>query len=291
MPLETAAHISGLVASNPASSDGLNQADDHMRLIKQVLLTDVGSSLTSGNLTAPDGTSSAPSIGFAADATAGFYRKGTGQTAVVGSLIGQGSVDIGFLGFYAGSAVPSGYLACDGQAVSRTTYAALFNAIGTTWGAGDGSTTFNVPPLNDRFLRHRNASGPAGAVGTTQAAQTAPHTHTGSGTTGGNSADHTHTFSGTTGVDSPDHTHQVNVNAGGASGGVTGGGSFSLNVSPSTVTSGGANSRHQHSFSGTTAGASATHTHTFAFTTSNGSADGTETRPLSATVLFCIRAF
>jgi|SRR5581483_1650846 len=46
---------------------------------------------------------------------------------------------------YAGSTVPSGFLLCDGQAVSRTTYANLFAAIGTTWGAGDGSTTFNVP--------------------------------------------------------------------------------------------------------------------------------------------------
>src|ERR1700737_602366 len=143
MPLETAAHISGLIASNPASSDGLNQADKHMRLIKSVLLADIGSAMTNQSLTVVDGTATAPSIGFAADATAGFYRKGTGQTAVVGSLIGQGSVDIGFLGFYAGSTVPNGYLACDGQAVSRTTYAALFAAIGTTWGVGDGSTTFH----------------------------------------------------------------------------------------------------------------------------------------------------
>jgi hypothetical protein len=133
MPLETATHISGLVASNPASSDGLNQADDHMRLIKQVLLNDIGASMTNGALTAVDGTSSAPSIGFAADATTGFYRKGTGQTAVVGGLIGQGTVDIGFIGIYAAAAVPNGYLVCDGQAVSRTTYAALFAAIGTTW--------------------------------------------------------------------------------------------------------------------------------------------------------------
>lgn len=46
---------------------------------------------------------------------------------------------------YAGSSVPTGWLECDGAAVSRTTYAALFTAIGTTWGAGDGSTTFNLP--------------------------------------------------------------------------------------------------------------------------------------------------
>lgn len=51
---------------------------------------------------------------------------------------------------YAGSSAPSGYLLCNGQAVSRTTYADLFAAIGTTFGTGDGSTTFNVPDLRGR---------------------------------------------------------------------------------------------------------------------------------------------
>ncbi len=46
---------------------------------------------------------------------------------------------------YAGSTVPTGWLECDGSAISRTTYADLFAAIGTTWGDGDGSTTFNLP--------------------------------------------------------------------------------------------------------------------------------------------------
>jgi microcystin-dependent protein len=48
---------------------------------------------------------------------------------------------------------PSGYLECDGSAVSRTTYADLFAAIGTTWGAGNGSSTFNVPDLRGEFVR------------------------------------------------------------------------------------------------------------------------------------------
>lgn len=49
-----------------------------------------------------------------------------------------------------GYAVPSGYLECDGSAVSRTTYAALFAAIGTSFGVGDGSSTFNVPDFRGR---------------------------------------------------------------------------------------------------------------------------------------------
>ena len=51
------------------------------------------------------------------------------------------------------SEVPLGYLPCNGDPVSRTTYARLFSVIGTYWGAGDGSTTFNLPDIRGRFLR------------------------------------------------------------------------------------------------------------------------------------------
>lgn len=53
---------------------------------------------------------------------------------------------------YAGESAPAGYLMCDGSAVSRTQYPALFAAIGTKYGAGDGSTTFNLPDLIGRFV-------------------------------------------------------------------------------------------------------------------------------------------
>ena len=51
---------------------------------------------------------------------------------------------------YAGATIPAGFLLCDGRAVSRTTYAALFGVIGTTYGSGDGTTTFNLPDLRGR---------------------------------------------------------------------------------------------------------------------------------------------
>lgn len=57
---------------------------------------------------------------------------------------------IGTVCDFAGAAAPSGWLLCNGQAVSRATYAALFGVIGATYGAGDGSTTFNVPDLCGR---------------------------------------------------------------------------------------------------------------------------------------------
>lgn len=60
---------------------------------------------------------------------------------------------VGQVSFFAMSSAPAGFLKCSGQAVSRTTYAALFTAIGTLYGAGDGSTTFNLPDLRGEFLR------------------------------------------------------------------------------------------------------------------------------------------
>lgn len=53
---------------------------------------------------------------------------------------------------FAGSSIPAGWKDCDGSAISRTTYANLFAVIGTTWGAGNGSTTFNIPDFRGRTL-------------------------------------------------------------------------------------------------------------------------------------------
>lgn len=60
------------------------------------------------------------------------------------------STPAGAVIFFAGAAAPTGWLLCNGQAVSRTTYAALFAAIGVVYGVGNGSTTFNVPDLRGR---------------------------------------------------------------------------------------------------------------------------------------------
>ena len=60
---------------------------------------------------------------------------------------------IGSVQAFAGSTIPTGWLLCDGSAVSRTTYAALFAVIGTTYGTGNGSTTFNLPNLINIFIQ------------------------------------------------------------------------------------------------------------------------------------------
>lgn len=59
----------------------------------------------------------------------------------------------GMISMFGNTSAPAGWLKCNGQAVSRTTYSDLFDAIGTVYGAGDGSTTFNLPDLRGEFLR------------------------------------------------------------------------------------------------------------------------------------------
>lgn len=93
------------------------------------------------------------------------------------------------------SAIPSGWLICDGSAYSRETYNRLFAKIGTTYGSGNGTTTFNVPNLMDDgdgnpfFIRCWDGST---AFNTVQPAQVGTHNHALSGNTGNESA-HTHT--------------------------------------------------------------------------------------------------
>lgn len=85
-----------------------------------------------------------------------------------------GAFPSGILAPFGGATPPSGWLFCDGTAVSRTTYANLFTAIGTTFGTGNGTTTFNVPDMNGRVAAgadnmnssgvSRLGSGPSGGV-------------------------------------------------------------------------------------------------------------------------------
>ncbi len=69
------------------------------------------------------------------------------------------STPVGMMIPFAASTIPSGFLECAGQAVSRDDYADLFDAIGTTYGVGDGSTTFNVPDLRGRVVAGQDDMG------------------------------------------------------------------------------------------------------------------------------------
>ena len=91
----------------------------------------------------------------------------TAKLHVDGDLIVTGTVDVGSSGFsvssgfilpFGGGTAPSGWLECDGAAVSRSTYSDLFAIIGTIYGAGDGSTTFNLPDLQGRVIMGQGGS-------------------------------------------------------------------------------------------------------------------------------------
>lgn len=83
-----------------------------------------------------------------------------GTDTDVAPLMPAGSV----IGWSTGTA-PTGWQLCDGSAINRTTYAALFALIGTTYGTGDGSATFNVPDLRDRVLAGKGANNAIGSGG------------------------------------------------------------------------------------------------------------------------------
>lgn len=109
---------------------------------------------------------------------------------------------------YAGGTAPPGYLICDGSAVSRTTYATLFAAIGTAYGAGNGTTTFNLPDLQGRVPVGKAPTTPTGHAdvdalgdndGVALASRRPKHSHTVDAHA--HTITHTHTYSGTTGID------------------------------------------------------------------------------------------
>lgn len=104
------------------------------------------------------------------------------------SLVGGSSLPAGSMVDFGGASAPVGWLLCYGQAVSRTSYSALFTSIGTTYGAGDGSTTFNLPDFRGRVsagkdnmggtAANRLTSGGSGVSGTTLGATGGAETHT-----------------------------------------------------------------------------------------------------------------
>lgn len=115
--------------------------------------------------------------------------------------------EIRMVAFGEGS-IPSGWLICDGAEINRTTYATLFSAIGTTFGVGNGSTTFNVPDLRGRAIAGKDDMGQGSANTVTNSA---------ADSLGGTMGAETHTL---TSDEMPAHTHEQRSGSG--SGGVDG---------------------------------------------------------------------
>jgi microcystin-dependent protein len=239
-----------------------------------------------------------------------------GQQGPQGPPGPTGGLPIGFIGMFGGTVAPADWLLCDGSAVPRGAYPLLFSVIGTTWGAGDGVNTFNVPDMRGRVgvgagqgtgLTNRTLGTSVGTEGVSLTGANLPsHTHTidhgHTASSGLQSANHSHTYSGNTGGQSADHVHTpsgwtyfvvqnlsgpnaLDVNAG------TGATTTNVNVTS------GASVDHGHGFSGTTSGISVDHSHAVTVvnaTASSGTGPGTAAAtPVvqpSAVVAYIIRA-
>jgi microcystin-dependent protein len=197
---------------------------------------------------------------LAREGTAGqvLTSNGAGADPSYQSISSSGGNPTGTIIAVAMNTAPSGYLKCNGANVSRTTYATLFAAIGTTFGNGDGSTTFGLPDLRGEFIRgwadDRSVDTGRG-FGSTQAEMIGPHNHTATST-------------GTTSSDGT-HTHQVN----GDTGAGTDGALLTGNPAGTTLFT-------------DPAGA---HTHTLSLTTTVNNNSGTENRVRNVALLYCIK--
>jgi microcystin-dependent protein len=118
-------------------------------------------------------------------------------------------IPVGGLMPYAGATSPEGWLLCDGSAINRTTYANLFALIGTTYGSGNGTTTFNVPDMRSRL-----PIGAGAGTGLTSRALAATGGAESVVIASGNLPTHVHSInppSTTSGNDDPGHTHAYDV--------------------------------------------------------------------------------
>ena len=170
-------------------------------------------------------------------------------------------VPVGTILAHAANTPPTGFLECNGSNISRSTYATLFSAISTTFGVGDGSSTFALPDLRGQFIRGWANTGSTDAsrvFGSTQTDQNKNHTHT------------TDTTSLTGGI----RKISEGFGAGGSATGVftkTADGNNTITGSSSTSPVGGVD------FDGT-------HTHTI-----SSSGGGTEARPINLALMYIIK--
>jgi microcystin-dependent protein len=176
------------------------------------------------------------------------------DAATVAQLTSGTSTPLGAVIDFWGSTVPEGFLLCAGQEISRSTYAALFAVIGTNAGAGNGTTTFNLPDYRGRIGAGKDDMGGTAASRLTNAASGVSGATLGAA--GGSQTvtlteaqmpAHTHSFSGTT-SSSGTHTHTVVASDGTVEpgGGVSG---STPNITTTPTSSSGA---HTHTVSGTT---------------------------------------
>lgn len=200
----------------PLSTADANDVNENFTDIATMITDSLprsGEAGMTGQFLAISGSASAPGVAFNTDTDTGLRRSAANEIAVVcggadvatasstglsvstaptagNNLANKTYVDAqvsprgptGSVSMFAASTAPTGWLECDGAAVSRTTYAALFAVIGTTWGVGNGSTTFNVPDLRGEFVRgwdHGKGTDTGRAFASSQADLIENHVHPG----------------------------------------------------------------------------------------------------------------
>lgn len=201
------------------------------------------------------------------------------NAVIINGIPFDGTKDInttpaGAVMYFAMNTAPVGWLPANGAAVSRTTYANLFAAIGTLYGAGDGNKTFNLPDLRGEFLRSWDSGrGVDGGreFASFQASQNLSHNHDGVTEESG-----WHTHNGWTSVNG-EHSHGVPISTNGSGNNFESNGGNVERWGNTNVTG-----NHNHSFE---TNASGNHTHSFS-TSFNG---GNESRPRNIALLACIK--
>jgi microcystin-dependent protein len=205
------------------------------------------------------GTPTAPT------ASAGTNTTQLATTAFVTTAAGL-SVPAGSVITYAGNSAPAGWLKCNGAAISRSTYSALFAVVGSTYGAGNGTSTFNVPDLRGEFVRGwDDARGvdATRAIGTAQGESYLSHAH---------------------GISDPGHTHGA-ADAGHAH-------TYTTSNTNNQAAAGGSAAQSNSGTFGTATGtgyASITVYGAATGITGTAAAGGAETRPRNVALLYCIK--
>ena len=235
------------------TSTKMNNIIDETVMTSQACLAGGGLEVASGQLTISSNAINSSRLAASSVTTNAILNENvTEEKLAVGARIPSGAIMA-----FAMNSAPTGWVAANGASVSTTTYAALFAAIGYTYGGSGGS--FNLPDLRGYFVRGSGTNSDSTASGTFGAKQNASLLN--------------HTHSGTTGTVSANHQH---------------GYTRYNNLINNVTLVGGANNVWQGTTTALSDFFTADHTHNF--TTGNPSAGGgSETRPVNIAMLYCIK--
>jgi microcystin-dependent protein len=253
-----------------------------------------------GNASTATALQNIRTIFITGNATGSASFDGTADISIPITLAAAAAVPVGTVIDYSGNVAPAGFLKANGAAISRTTYATLFAVCGTTYGVGDGATSFNLPDARGVVIRGwddgRGLDSGRG-FGTYQADAFETHLHAG-GNTSTVSNDHTHSgaTAGTGGVNGSVYgiSESFGSHGGSADGVFSKGAAYNLNGTPSGSSDVGNVGRvhfdanfHTHAF--TTGGINQNHTHSFSVGAPTTGNVTSETRVKSLALLKCIK--